>query len=118
MSLSRKYTDFLLELCDRTYKETGGVYNPTRLRSLVAAHGGAWATYRILMKKEPNLGLGKLWELGRLDLSLEAQLLQHEEFHPLFAPSVPKACKRVLEDHNYFVPVADASTGEATPQGA
>ena len=112
MSLSRKYTKFLLDLCRRTKEETNGAYDPAEFRSLVAAHGGAWATYRILMKKEFNMGLSMLWGLGRMDLTLEAQLLQHEEFHPLFDPSVPKACRRVLEDHNYFVPAADASVAE------
>lgn len=115
MSLSRKYTEFLLELCDRIVEETNGKYDPWRFRQMVAGYGGAWTTFRLLTKKESNLGFTKLWALDRLDLTMEAQLVEHEEFHPLFTPGMIEACRRILEDHDYPVPAAGSAVAEDAP---
>lgn len=101
--LEDEYTNFLLSLCDRTHRETVK-YNPTRFRRMVNDHGGAEATRRILWidKDKPGSGLVRLWELGRLDLSVEAKLYEGKKWHPLFEEKDIERCREILEQHDYF----------------
>lgn len=68
----------LLDLCDRTYSETQKKYNPNDFRKMVLRIGGFAATKQLL---QPPVfpfhdGLARLFELGRLDLSLEEFVMQ------------------------------------------
>ena len=44
---------------------------------------GAVETWRRL-KGDPTVGFTALWEAGRLDLSLEALVVEHPKYHALF----------------------------------
>lgn len=58
-------------------------YHATRFIQMVRADGGL-ATARTLLDSDTlSDGLTRLWECGRLDLSLEALILQ-DEWAPLF----------------------------------
>ena len=67
-------------------------YNATRFLQLVEARGGVQAA-RQLLAGAPSEGFATLWEKGRLDLSVEAHILQ-PEFRELFT----EAERRVAED--------------------
>jgi hypothetical protein len=68
---------------DRAKLEMG--YNATVLIRMFGKNGGAMGTANNLLN-EPRVSSGfvALFQRGRLDLTLEAQLLQHEELWELF----------------------------------
>ena len=58
-------------------------YTPTYFLRMVSEHGGLEAARRLLATERPSYGFVRLWECGRLDLSVEAHVLK-PEFAPLF----------------------------------
>ena len=59
-------------------------YRPIRFRQMVQQHGGVAAAKRLLSGPVAQSGLTTLWELGRLDISMEALVVQ-ERWKPLFS---------------------------------
>ncbi len=67
-------------------------YSATRFLQLVEARGGVQAAKQLL-NGPPSDGFATLWEKGRLDLSMEAHILE-PEFRELFT----EAERRIAED--------------------
>ncbi|KAA0216000.1 MAG: hypothetical protein DYG94_09920 [Leptolyngbya sp. PLA3] len=64
---------------------------------MVQRHGRMEAARRLLDTPAPGEGFTRLWELGRLDLSLEAVALR-DEFRVLCSEHQPGvACRRLVE---------------------
>ena len=51
-------------------------YRPTYFIRMVHEFGGVGTAKRLLSTEDLQAGLTRLWELGRLDLSVEASVLQ------------------------------------------
>ncbi len=98
----KHFTAFLLQLADRVKEETGGKYNPTAFRNMLYDKGGVMTAQKLINDKKPSDGYTKLWELGRLDLTVEAQVLENEECHNLFTEDNLNACKKRLKEYEYF----------------
>jgi hypothetical protein len=84
-----------------TYEE--GVqsgYIPTRFQQMLQQYGGVETAKRLLAAKETQAGLFTLWELGLLDQSMEATVIQ-EKFQPLFTAEEIQEARRRLEELNY-----------------
>ena len=58
-------------------------YRPTRFLEMVQVHGGVETAHRLLATDKIQDGLGELFLLGRLDLTVEQHVLL-PEFAPLF----------------------------------
>lgn len=73
-------------------------YNATRYLHLLDAHGG-FETARILINSPTvSEGYSKLWELGRLDLTVEALIWDNPEYHVLFSKKeILMLQKRLIE---------------------
>ncbi len=101
--MKKKFTDFLLKLADRIKKETGGKYNPTAFRNMVREKGGVETAKQLINDKTPSEGYTKLWELGLLNLSVEAQVLESEggKWHCLFAKEKLETCRKRLKKYEY-----------------
>ena len=59
-------------------------YNPTRFHQMVQEHGGVETAKRLLATPDVQVGLTTLWECGRLDLSMEALVID-PRFEELFS---------------------------------
>lgn len=59
-------------------------YRPTRFLEMVQVHGGVETAHRLLATERVQDGLGELFLLGRLDLTVEHHVLL-SEFAPLFS---------------------------------
>ena len=59
-------------------------YRPTRFLEMVQTHGGVATAHRLLATDNVQDGLGELFLLGRLDLTVEHHVLL-PEFAPLFS---------------------------------
>ena len=72
-------------------------YNATYFWQMVLDYGGLEAARRLLATENPSSGFGTLWEHGRLDLSVEAHVIQ-PEFESLFTPEeIATATARLRE---------------------
>ena len=102
MSLENEFTQFLLKLANITKEETG--YNPTQFRHMVGERGG-WGTAQCLINtSRPSEGYTKLHEKNRLDLTMEAQILEAEggKWQQLFSEEDLEKCRKRLRDYEYF----------------
>jgi hypothetical protein len=59
-------------------------YRPTRFLEMVQVHGGVETAHRLLATDRVQDGLGELFLLGRLDLTVEHHVLL-PEYAPLFS---------------------------------
>lgn len=68
--LAQRFQDYVLSGVKRL--KAGG-YNPTLFRRLVAEHGSAVTTAKVLLngRRHTSYGFQRLWELGELESSLE-----------------------------------------------
>ena len=75
-------------------------YLPTRFRQMVHEHGGVAAAKRLLSGPVVQSELTTLWELGRLDISMETLVVQ-ERWKPLFSDEERQAARDLLSAHGY-----------------
>lgn len=75
-------------------------YRATRFLQVVAAHGGVSAAKQLLHAPGYPEGLTKLWELGRLDLSMEALILK-KPWDDLFTEEDRRVAHKRLRDLGY-----------------
>jgi hypothetical protein len=90
----------MLEVYDQAKNECS--YNATRFRQLVNAVGGLAAAKTLLNGSRHSEGLTRLWEAGRLDISMEATVLQ-EPWCRLFSPEELAVARKRLEALGYRV---------------
>ena len=78
-------------------------YNPAYALQMVGELGAVGACKRLLEKSEVSEGFTRLWELGRLDLAVEAVALR-PEFSSLFTPEEQAVARERLEAVGYTSP--------------
>jgi hypothetical protein len=75
-------------------------YNAVRFHQIVQQDGGLATAKKLLASKQYPEGLTRLWELKRLDLSMEAIVLQ-EPWCGLFTSEERAVAKKRLTDLGY-----------------
>ena len=75
-------------------------YRPTRFLQMVTEHGGVDAAKILINAQEPSDGFTRLWECGRLDLTVEAHAIK-PEFANLFTEEERQIARRRLEEYGY-----------------
>ena len=76
-------------------------YNATYFLRMVTEHGGLRAARRLLATDKPSKGFAKLWECGRLDISMEARVAFEPEFAPLFTEAEREIARNRLAQYGY-----------------
>ena len=94
--------DFERDMRDgvRRCREFG--YNPTYWQRMVSDHGAINAAKRLLTGSRASDGFTRLWELGRLDLSVESVILL-PKYADLFTPDERAEARRRLELYEFDV---------------
>ena len=100
-TLTAKFHDAMLETYRLAKSDCG--YKATYFLQMVTDFGGVEAAHRLLASTGPATGLTELWLCGRLDLSVEAQVLR-PEFAPLFSEEERSVAQTRLAKHSYAVP--------------
>ena len=77
-------------------------YNPTYFWQMVTDKGGYMTAKQLINTDAPSEGFTKLWELKRLDLSVEAHVLK-TEYYPLFTDEERQICIDRLIEYGYMV---------------
>lgn len=75
-------------------------YRPTYFLSMVREHGDLEAARRLINSSVLQSGLTRLWELGLLDQSAEALVLQ-DRWHDLFTEDERRKARERLIAHGY-----------------
>ena len=80
-------------------------YQPTIFLNMVNKDGAVRTARTLIMKSQPSDGYVRLWEEGRLGLTVEATLVKNKQFHTteLF-PDIEellKKAKRRLKEYKY-----------------
>lgn len=78
-------------------------YTPTYFIRMLEEHGAVATCRRLLQSPEPQEGLFTLWELGLLDISIEALALR-PRFQPLFTQEELTAARSRLAQLGYQPP--------------
>lgn len=76
-------------------------YNASRFLQLISEKGGLIAAKQLISKENGTEGFAKLWEMKRLDLSVEALVLK-EEYSELFTQEEKFMCKNRLTEYGFF----------------
>ncbi|MDR0853996.1 MAG: hypothetical protein LBN34_06475 [Clostridiales Family XIII bacterium] len=91
---------FVADLIDgvKTCKKLG--YNPSYFLRMVDEMGGFEAAKTLINVDNPSTGFTKLWEMKRLDLSVEYCVLK-SEYSALFSTEELKKCNDRLDAYNF-----------------
>ncbi len=76
-------------------------YNPTYFLRMIHEIGGLATAKKLITSDAPSEGFVKLWEMGRLDLTIEALAVGSAEFRPLFSSTEILKARKRLRDYNY-----------------
>lgn len=77
-------------------------YNPGRFLQMLEQQGSVATSVQLVMARDYHEGFTKLWELKRLDLTVEA-IIQQEPFNNLFAQEVIERAKQKLKEVEFVV---------------
>lgn len=94
--LERKFHNAMINVYKKSDKECG--YRATRFLQMLGEKGGVKTAKKLISKDGGTEGFLKLWQFGRLDLSIEA-LVQQDEFRELFTDEELEMCKERLEKY-------------------
>lgn len=76
-------------------------YNAQRFLQMVVDHGGIDAARMLIHADTVSDGYTALWERGRLDLTVEAMIVESTKFHPLFTDDEMMICSKRLTEYRY-----------------
>lgn len=99
--LLERFNTQMMNIYHRAKEEAN--YTASRFFHMVGEHGG-FETARILINANTvSEGYTELWERGRLDLTVEALVLENHEYYPLFTEEEIERCRHRLSEYNYAV---------------
>ena len=97
-SLEIRFYDAMVEIYQRARIECN--YNATRFLQMLSESGGLAIAKTLLHSPNVSDGYTALWELGRLDLSVEAYVLK-PEFREIFTTEELEIAKSRLDEYGY-----------------
>ena len=98
MTLEQKFHREALSGCETLRRKHG--YNPTYYLRMVAEQGAVGAAKHLLAAEGVQSGLFTLWECGRLEMSIEAMVI-NPEYAELFTPDEIRIARKRLADLRY-----------------
>jgi hypothetical protein len=78
-----------------------GRFSAPLFSELLKSIGGIETAKRFIHSTDYAAGFTKLWERERLDLTVEAVILQEARWHPLFAAEEIEICRQRLQSYGY-----------------
>jgi 5-methylcytosine-specific restriction enzyme A len=97
MDLRKEFHKDMISIYQKAKKECG--YNATRFLQMVAVQDGLTVA-KSFIHSQPTDGFTTLWELGRMDLTVEALILQ-KKYEPLFTAVEREAVRERLQEYGY-----------------
>ncbi|GAA6190904.1 hypothetical protein [Phaeobacter sp. NW0010-22] len=91
----------MFNIYQRAKNEVG--YTATVFLGMISDRGGLPTAKALINSAKPSDGYTALYELGRLDLTVEAMVLETPEWHDLFTEDELKRARRRLVQYGYQV---------------
>lgn len=101
--LEIEFNEAMLDIYRKAKSEAK--YNAQRFLQMVVDHGGVEAARMLINSETVSEGYTALWERGRLDLTVEAMVLETKKFHTLFTEQELQVCAKRLMEYNYHAKV-------------
>ena len=101
--LEIEFHESMLDIYRKAKSEAG--YNAQRFLQMVVDHGGPEAARMLINSRTVSDGYTALYERGRLDLTVEAMVLETDKYHPLFTTDQLDICAERLQAYNYQIPL-------------
>jgi hypothetical protein len=76
-------------------------YKATRFLSMLSEHGGLETARILIHSPAVSEGYTALWQRGRLDLTVEAVIIDYPKWHSLFTEEELGICRKRLSDYEY-----------------
>ena len=92
--LEKRFDEAMMDVYRRAKTEAS--YAATRYFQMLNDHRGVETAKTLLRANGESEGFTALWERGRLDLSVEALIHDHPEYHPLFTPEEREMARQRL----------------------
>ncbi|WP_287182522.1 hypothetical protein [Mesorhizobium sp.] len=86
-----------------TAKSEAG-YTASVFLGMLGRQGGVLTAKQLINGTKPSDGYTALFERGRLDLTVEALVVENEKWHSLFSAAELALAKKRLRDYGYQVP--------------
>ena len=102
VEITRSFNVAMLRVYQRARDECR--YTATRFMQMVHERGGVQTAKDLLATREPSDGFVHLWERGRLDISMEAQIVYDPRWRSLFTPTELAEAKRRLDEAGWTPP--------------
>lgn len=80
--IQKEFDSAMFQIYRRAKSETG--YNATIFLRMISERGGLDAAKYLINSPKPSDGYTHLYELGRLDLTVEAMVVEEARWHQLF----------------------------------
>jgi uncharacterized protein (DUF433 family) len=111
-TLEADFHEAMLDIYRRAKSEAN--YNAVRYLQMVVERGGLAAAKALVEATHPSEAYTALWERGRLDLSVEALVLQ-KRWAPLFSDEDRALAGNRLKDYGFSPSEASAEPAKALP---
>lgn len=96
LELEADFHNAMVQIFERARDETG--YVASRFIQMVAEMGGVETARQLITSNDPSDGFTTLWEKQRLDLSVEAHVLQ-PQFRDLFTQQEIRSARERLSQY-------------------
>jgi hypothetical protein len=99
MDNEKAFNQAMFEIYHRAKTEAG--YTATIFLQMLGDRGGLSTAKYLINSDKPSDGYTNLYERGRLDLTVEAMVVENPKWHPLFTDEEIKKAKRRLRQYEY-----------------
>jgi hypothetical protein len=97
--LEKAFDQAMFDIYRRADTEIG--YRPTIFLDMLYKRGGVSTAKALITAAKPSDGYTRLYEKGRLDLTVEAVVIDDAKWHPLFTPDELAQARRRLKAYGY-----------------
>ncbi|WP_262271842.1 hypothetical protein [Microvirga yunnanensis] len=97
--LVKQFDEAMFTIYRRAKSEAS--YNPSIFLSMLSRRGGLDTAKYLINSEKPSDGYTHLFERGRLDLTVEALVVENQKWHGLFTEAELTRAKKRLKDYNY-----------------
>ena len=98
--LLKRFDQAMFEIHDRALSQAK--YEANFFLSMLHEHGGLETGRKLIHSKPVSDGYTALWERGRLDLTVEALIIDCKLWQSLFNEEELRICEQRLKDYKYI----------------
>lgn len=97
--LEKQFDSAMMNIYHRAKAEAN--YTASFFFNMVSVNGGLATARQLINSKKPSEGYTQLYLKGRLDLTVEAVVVEETRWHSLFSPDELTKAKARLEEYRY-----------------